>query len=52
MLEGIGITRAVLVHSNIYGPDNRATTDVLAEMAGLDQVMVRDPARLYGFDAC
>ena len=24
----------VLVHSNIYGPDNRATTDALAEMAG------------------
>jgi len=34
MLEGIGATRAVLVHSNIYGPDNRATTDALAEMGG------------------
>jgi predicted TIM-barrel fold metal-dependent hydrolase len=32
MLEGIGIGRAVLVHSNIYGPDNRATTDALALM--------------------
>lgn len=34
MLRAIGFERAVLVHSNIYGPDNRATTDALAEMAG------------------
>jgi 2-pyrone-4,6-dicarboxylate lactonase len=34
MLGAIGFERAVLVHSNIYGPDNRATTDALAEMAG------------------
>ncbi len=34
MLAAIGFGRAVLVHSNIYGPDNRATTDALAEMAG------------------
>lgn len=31
MLDGIGVERAVLVHPNIYGPDNRATTDALAE---------------------
>jgi 2-pyrone-4,6-dicarboxylate lactonase len=30
MLGAIGFERAVLVHSNIYGPDNRATTDALA----------------------
>ena len=34
MLAAIGFGRAVLVHSNIYGPDNRATTEALAEMAG------------------
>jgi hypothetical protein len=34
MLAAIGFGRAVLVHSNIYGPDNRATTDALAEMPG------------------
>lgn len=34
MLAAIGFERAVLVHSNIYGPDNRATIDALAEMAG------------------
>jgi 2-pyrone-4,6-dicarboxylate lactonase len=34
MLEAIGVERAVLVHSNIYGPDNRATTDALAAMGG------------------
>ena len=34
MLERVGVGRAVLVHSNIYGPDNRATTDALALMAG------------------
>ena len=34
MLQALGIERAVLVHSNIYGPDNRATTDALAAMAG------------------
>jgi 2-pyrone-4,6-dicarboxylate lactonase len=34
MLAAIGFERAVLVHSNIYGPDNRATTDALAAMAG------------------
>lgn len=34
MLERVGVERAVLVHSNIYGPDNRATTDALALMAG------------------
>jgi 2-pyrone-4,6-dicarboxylate lactonase len=34
MLGVIGFGRAVLVHSNIYGPDNRATTDALAEAAG------------------
>lgn len=34
MLEQVGVERAVLVHSNIYGPDNRATTDALARMAG------------------
>jgi 2-pyrone-4,6-dicarboxylate lactonase len=34
MLQALGFERAVLVHSNIYGPDNRATTDALAEMAG------------------
>lgn len=33
MLAAIGFARAVLVHSNIYGPDNRATTDALAAMA-------------------
>ncbi|MGH6916403.1 MAG: amidohydrolase family protein [Geminicoccaceae bacterium] len=33
-LDGTGVPRAVLVHSNIYGPDNRATTDALAEMGG------------------
>jgi 2-pyrone-4,6-dicarboxylate lactonase len=34
MLRAVGIQRAVLVHSNIYGPDNRATTDALAETGG------------------
>lgn len=34
MLAALGIERAVLVHSNIYGPDNRATLDALATMAG------------------
>ena len=34
MLGAIGFERAVLVHSNIYGPDNRATTDALAASAG------------------
>jgi D-galactarolactone isomerase len=34
MLAALGFGRAVLVHSNIYGPDNRATTDALAAMAG------------------
>lgn len=34
MLAAMGFERAVLVHSNIYGPDNRATTDALAAMAG------------------
>jgi predicted TIM-barrel fold metal-dependent hydrolase len=34
MLQALGFERAVLVHSNIYGPDNRATTDALAEIAG------------------
>ena len=34
MLGAIGFARAVLVHSNIYGPDNRATADALAAMAG------------------
>jgi predicted TIM-barrel fold metal-dependent hydrolase len=34
MLQALGIERAVLVHSNIYGPDNRATTDALAAMTG------------------
>ena len=34
MLGAIGFARGVLVHSNIYGPDNRATTDALAAMAG------------------
>ena len=34
MLQAVGIERAVLVHSNIYGPDNRATVDALVEMAG------------------
>jgi 2-pyrone-4,6-dicarboxylate lactonase len=34
MLGRIGFDRGVLVHSNIYGPDNRATTDALAAMAG------------------
>jgi 2-pyrone-4,6-dicarboxylate lactonase len=34
MLAKVGFERAVLVHSNIYGPDNRATTDALAAMAG------------------
>ena len=34
MLGAIGFGRAVLVHSNIYGPDNRATTDALGEVAG------------------
>jgi predicted TIM-barrel fold metal-dependent hydrolase len=33
-LRALGIERAVLVHSNVYGPDNRATTDALARMAG------------------
>ena len=35
MLGAIGFQRAVLVHSNIYGPDNRATTDALGEAAGV-----------------
>ena len=35
MLQALGFEHAVLVHSNIYGPDNRATTDALAEMAGV-----------------
>jgi predicted TIM-barrel fold metal-dependent hydrolase len=30
MHRAIGIARGVLVHSNIYGPDNRATLDALA----------------------
>jgi predicted TIM-barrel fold metal-dependent hydrolase len=34
MLGAIGFQRAVLVHSNIYGPDNRATLDALGETAG------------------
>lgn len=34
MLGAIGFARAVLVHSNIYGPDNRATTDALGAAAG------------------
>jgi 2-pyrone-4,6-dicarboxylate lactonase len=34
MLAALGVERAVLVHSNIYGPDNRATLDALATMAG------------------
>ena len=34
MLGAIGFARAVLVHSNIYGPDNRATLDALGAMAG------------------
>jgi 2-pyrone-4,6-dicarboxylate lactonase len=34
MLGAIGFAHGVLVHSNIYGPDNRATTDALAAMAG------------------
>ncbi len=34
MLAAIGFARGVLVHSNIYGPDNRATTDALAAGAG------------------
>jgi 2-pyrone-4,6-dicarboxylate lactonase len=34
MLAAIGFERAVLVHSNIYGPDNRATTDALAALSG------------------
>jgi 2-pyrone-4,6-dicarboxylate lactonase len=34
MLGAIGFQRAVLVHSNIYGPDNRATTDALGAAAG------------------
>jgi len=34
MLRALGIERAVLVHSNVYGPDNRATTDALAQAAG------------------
>ena len=34
LLQPLGIERAVLVHSNIYGPDNRAMTHALAAMAG------------------
>jgi 2-pyrone-4,6-dicarboxylate lactonase len=34
MLAAIGFERAVLVHSNIYGPDNRVTTAALEAMAG------------------
>jgi hypothetical protein len=34
MLQALGIGRAVLVHSSVYGPDNGATTDALVEMAG------------------
>jgi 2-pyrone-4,6-dicarboxylate lactonase len=34
MLAAIGFGQGVLVHSNIYGPDNRATTDALVAMAG------------------
>ena len=34
MLGALGFERAVLVHSNIYGPDNRATLAALGEMAG------------------
>ena len=34
MLDVIGFARGVLVHSNIYGPDNRATLDALRQLAG------------------
>ena len=34
MLDVIGFARGVLVHSNIYGPDNRATLDALAALPG------------------
>ena len=34
MLGAIGFERAVLVHSNIYGPDNRATIDALDASVG------------------
>ncbi len=34
MLAAIGFARGVLVHSNIYGPDDRATTDALAASGG------------------
>src|SRR5205823_304877 len=34
MHQAIGIARGVLVHSNIYGPDNRASLEALAEAGG------------------
>ncbi len=34
LLGRLGFARGVLVHSNIYGADNRATTDALAALAG------------------
>lgn len=56
MLQALGIERAVLVHSNIYGPDNRATTDALAQTAGAFRgiALVRpeiDDAGLRALDA-
>jgi predicted TIM-barrel fold metal-dependent hydrolase len=56
MLQALGIERAVLVHSNVYGPDNRASTDALAAMAGAFRgiALVRpgvDDAALRALDA-
>jgi 2-pyrone-4,6-dicarboxylate lactonase len=56
-LMALGIERAVLVHSNIYGPDNRATLDALATMAGSGRGIALvtpeiDDGALQSLDAC
>jgi 2-pyrone-4,6-dicarboxylate lactonase len=56
-LVALGIERAVLVHSNIYGPDNRATLDALATMAGSGRGIALvtpeiDDGALRRLDAC
>ena len=56
-LRALGIEHAVLVHSNIYGPDNRATLDALAALAGSARGIALvtpaiDDAALRRLDAC
>ena len=46
MLGAIGFERAVLVHSNIYGPDNRATPDALGRDGGRVPGRRAGPARV------